>query len=598
MDEIGKFAVDIKERYEMFFDAFSKKYPSGINFFNKKFMVGEIRNLFIVDVLAPVSMIYVMSDAKERKEMAAAAKYIFGLEDIEKILICMIDEIITMGICFLPRSISETYDDYKLPGMLFDFIKGAVLAICFPHGKANIDQRMFLLGSYIEFNKKALKDNGRLETDLVPISGFPTYKSILKKYDFTIKPYIPLEDSRKAKGFHIRMATEIRQRRVQEQVKRGNPSISFMSIQTLNNMIFEVIFFDRIKDIAPRMLETSGKDKKLYAKILREDKTVVRSLFTEFSANILEKKAIIEFCVEYLGKSDCENLAHLIVSTVCEVHDYTENWESSCFKLIKMLLYDFKPYCENPPHCSNSSKTSKYDADVQKMIRMLKIIIPALDVEERREALLLLGDRLYKDKYSFFTLCRYKTLAEKRREEEEKMPIEEIRQCIENFYNSIVNMEIRGIDLPANLGKIAAQNMRNDLIWYMIYLSYIDETISEEDLNIFSTIFRKRFTPLLIRLNIIHHRINLSEFESQIPRSIEFFVNVENLSLLKGNSKDSPSKMRPSEILLIIYRALGAKIVSTNKYTKANKSRLYHSYINMLDRYITNNYKGERFKDV
>ena len=83
MDEIGKFAVDIKERYEMFFDAFSKKYPSGINFFNKKFMVGEIRNLFIVDVLAPVSMIYVMSDAKERKEMAAAAKYIFGLEDID-----------------------------------------------------------------------------------------------------------------------------------------------------------------------------------------------------------------------------------------------------------------------------------------------------------------------------------------------------------------------------------------------------------------------------------------------------------------------------------------------------------------------------------
>lgn len=178
MDSIGEFASEIKERYEIFFDMFSKNYPNGVGTSEEEMTLGEMRNLFIADVLAPVSMIYVMSDIEERKEMTIAAKYIFGLEDIEKILVCMIDEAMTMGICFCSRSVYSVYEITKLPSMTFDFIKSAVLAICFPHGRANIDQRMFLVGSYIQFNERILRNNGKLEKSLVPISGFPTYQEI------------------------------------------------------------------------------------------------------------------------------------------------------------------------------------------------------------------------------------------------------------------------------------------------------------------------------------------------------------------------------------------------------------------------------------
>lgn len=129
------------------------------------------------------------------------------------------------------------------------------------------------------------------------------------------------------------MSIEIRQKRVQKQVENGRECISYITSQTLNNVIFDALFFEQIKDMTPKMLGTPRKDKHLYPKILKSGQTVIRSLFTEFSANILEKKTIIEFCVEYLDKPDCDALSYAIAEAVCEVHDYTSSWEESCFKM-------------------------------------------------------------------------------------------------------------------------------------------------------------------------------------------------------------------------------------------------------------------------
>lgn len=560
--------------------------------------LGEMRNLFIADVLAPVSMIYVMSDIEERKEMTTAAKYIFGLEDIEKILVCMIDEAMTMGICFCSRSVYSVYEITKLPSMTFDFIKSAVLAICFPHGRANIDQRMFLVGSYIQFNERILRNNGKLEKSLVPISGFPTYQEILKKYNFTVKPYTPLEESNKANGFYSRMSIEIRQKRVQKQVENGRECISYITSQTLNNVIFDALFFEQIKDIAPKMLGTPRKDKRLYSKILKADKTVIRSLFTEFNANILEKKTIIEFCVEYLDKPDCDALSYVIAEAVCEVHDYTSSWEESCFKMVKMLLYDFRPYNKSPFQDPTDPSNLKYADKVRKLIHMFNIIIPALDVDERKEALGLLDDKLYGDKYSFFVPRRYEKLIEERRKEEKKMTIEEVKQYLDNFYEAVSNVKIIEELIPGS-STVVKQNSINEILNYMIYLITADGNVSEEDAHICSVISGIKCTPFGIQYSILSSGINFWEFQKQIPHFFNLMISIDNSRLLtRSLSRHStPSNILLSEMLLTIYKGIGAAILLTNSPVSESKTLRYYTYVNMLDEYLTDNYEGERYKE-
>lgn len=598
MDSIGEFASEIKERYEIFFDMFSKNYPNGVGTSEEEMTLGEMRNLFIADVLAPVSMIYVMSDIEERKEMTTAAKYIFGLEDIEKILVCMIDEAMTMGICFCSRSVYSVYEITKLPSMTFDFIKSAVLAICFPHGRANIDQRMFLVGSYIQFNERILRNNGKLEKSLVPISGFPTYQEILKKYNFTVKPYTPLEESNKANGFYSRMSIEIRQKRVQKQVENGRECISYITSQTLNNVIFDALFFEQIKDIAPKMLGTPRKDKRLYSKILKADKTVIRSLFTEFNANILEKKTIIEFCVEYLDKPDCDALSYVIAEAVCEVHDYTSSWEESCFKMVKMLLYDFRPYNKSPFQDPTDPSNLKYADKVRKLIHMFNIIIPALDVDERKEALGLLDDKLYGDKYSFFVPRRYEKLIEERRKEEKKMTIEEVKQYLDNFYEAVSNVKIIEELIPGS-STVVKQNSINEILNYMIYLITADGNVSEEDAHICSVISGIKCTPFGIQYSILSSGINFWEFQKQIPHFFNLMISIDNSRLLtRSLSRHStPSNILLSEMLLTIYKGIGAAILLTNSPVSESKTLRYYTYVNMLDEYLTDNYEGERYKE-
>lgn len=598
MDSIGEFASEIKERYEIFFDMFSKNYPNGVGTSEEEMTLGEMRNLFIADVLAPVSMIYVMSDIEERKEMTTAAKYIFGLEDIEKILVCMIDEAMTMGICFCSRSVYSVYEITKLPSMTFDFIKSAVLAICFPHGRANIDQRMFLVGSYIQFNERILRNNGKLEKSLVPISGFPTYQEILKKYNFTVKPYTPLEESNKANGFYSRMSIEIRQKRVQKQVENGRECISYITSQTLNNVIFDALFFEQIKDIAPKMLGTPRKDKRLYSKILKADKTVIRSLFTEFNANILEKKTIIEFCVEYLDKPDCDALSYVIAEAVCEVHDYTSSWEESCFKMVKMLLYDFRPYNKSPFQDPTDPSNLKYADKVRKLIHMFNIIIPALDVDERKEALGLLDDKLYGDKYSFFVPRRYEKLIEERRKEEKKMTIEEVKQYLDNFYEAVSNVKIIEELIPGS-STVVRQNSINEILNYMIYLITADGNVSEEDAHICSVISGIKCTPFGIQYSILSSGINFWEFQKQIPHFFNLMISIDNSRLLtRSLSRHStPSNILLSEMLLTIYKGIGAAILLTNSPVSESKTLRYYTYVNMLDEYLTDNYEGERYKE-
>lgn len=598
MDSIGEFASEIKERYEIFFDMFSKNYPNGVGTSEEEMTLGEMRNLFIADVLAPVSMIYVMSDIEERKEMTTAAKYIFGLEDIEKILVCMIDEAMTMGICFCSRSVYSVYEITKLPSMTFDFIKSAVLAICFPHGRANIDQRMFLVGSYIQFNERILRNNGKLEKSLVPISGFPTYQEILKKYNFTVKPYTPLEESNKANGFYSRMSIEIRQKRVQKQVENGRECISYITSQTLNNVIFDALFFEQIKDIAPKMLGTPRKDKRLYSKILKADKTVIRSLFTEFNVNILEKKTIIEFCVEYLDKPDCDALSYVIAEAVCEVHDYTSSWEESCFKMVKMLLYDFRPYNKSPFQDPTDPSNLKYADKVRKLIHMFNIIIPALDVDERKEALGLLDDKLYGDKYSFFVPRRYEKLIEERRKEEKKMTIEEVKQYLDNFYEAVSNVKIIEELIPGS-STVVKQNSINEILNYMIYLITADGNVSEEDAHICSVISGIKCTPFGIQYSILSSGINFWEFQKQIPHFFNLMISIDNSRLLtRSLSRHStPSNILLSEMLLTIYKGIGAAILLTNSPVSESKTLRYYTYVNMLDEYLTDNYEGERYKE-
>lgn len=598
MDSIGEFASEIKERYEIFFDMFSKNYPNGVGTSEEEMTLGEMRNLFIADVLAPVSMIYVMSDIEERKEMTIAAKYIFGLEDIEKILVCMIDEAMTMGICFCSRFVYSVYEITKLPSMTFDFIKSAVLAICFPHGRANIDQRMFLVGSYIQFNERILRNNGKLEKSLVPISGFPTYQEILKKYNFTVKPYTPLEESNKANGFYSRMSIEIRQKRVQKQVENGRECISYITSQTLNNVIFDALFFEQIKDIAPKMLGTPRKDKRLYSKILKADKTVIRSLFTEFNANILEKKTIIEFCVEYLDKPDCDALSYVIAEAVCEVHDYTSSWEESCFKMVKMLLYDFRPYNKSPFQDPTDPSNLKYADKVRKLIHMFNIIIPALDVDERKEALGLLDDKLYGDKYSFFVPRRYEKLIEERRKEEKKMTIEEVKQYLDNFYEAVSNVKIIEELIPGS-STVVKQNSINEILNYMIYLITADGNVSEEDAHICSVISGIKCTPFGIQYSILSSGINFWEFQKQIPHFFNLMISIDNSRLLtRSLSRHStPSNILLSEMLLTIYKGIGAAILLTNSPVSESKTLRYYTYVNMLDEYLTDNYEGERYKE-
>lgn len=598
MDSIGEFASEIKERYEIFFDMFSKNYPNGVETSGEKMTLGEIRNLFIADVLAPVSMIYVMSDIEERKEMATAAKYIFGLEDIEKILVCMIDEAMTMGICFCSCSVYSVYEISKLPSMIFDFIESAVLAICFPHGRANIDQRMFLVGSYIQFNERILRSNGKLEKSLVPISGFPTYQDILEKYDFTVKPYTPLEESNKANGFYSRMSIEIRQKRVQKQVENGRECISYITSQTLNNVIFDALFFEQIKDIAPKMLGTPRKDKRLYPKILKAGKTVIRSLFTEFSANILEKKAIIEFYVEYLDKSDCDALSYVIAEAVCEVHDYTSSWEESCFKMVKMLLYDFRPYNKSPFQDPTDPNNLKYADKVQKMIRIFNIIIPALNTDERKEVLSLLDDKLYGDKYSFFVPRRYEKLIEERRKKEKKMTIEEVKQYLDNFYEAVSNVKIIEELIPGS-STVVRQNSINEILNYMIYLIIADGNVSEEDAHICSVISGIKCTPFGIQYSILSSGINFWEFQKQIPHFFNLMISIDNSRLLtRSLSRHStPSNILLSEMLLTIYKGIGAAILLTNSPVSESKTLRYYTYVNMLDEYLTDNYEGQRYRE-
>lgn len=598
MDSIGEFASEIKERYEIFFDMFSKNYPNGVGTSEEEMTLGEMRNLFIADVLAPVSMIYVMSDIEERKEMTTAAKYIFGLEDIEKILVCMIDEAMTMGICFCSRSVYSVYEITKLPSMTFDFIKSAVLAICFPHGRANIDQRMFLVGSYIQFNERILRNNGKLEKSLVPISGFPTYQEILKKYNFTVKPYTPLEESNKANGFYSRMSIEIRQKRVQKQVENGRECISYITSQTLNNVIFDALFFEQIKDMTPKMLGTPRKDKHLYPKILKSGQTVIRSLFTEFSANILEKKTIIEFCVEYLDKPDCDALSYAIAEAVCEVHDYTSSWEESCFKMVKMLLYDFRPYNKSPFQDPTDPNNLKYADKVQKMIRIFNIIIPALNTDERKEVLSLLDDKLYGDKYSFFVPRRYEKLIEERRKKEKKMTIEEVKQYLDNFYEAVSNVKIIEELIPGS-STVVRQNSINEILNYMIYLITADGNVSEEDAHICSVISGIKCTPFGIQYSILSSGINFWEFQKQIPHFFNLMISIDNSRLLtRSLSRHStPSNILLSEMLLTIYKGIGAAILLTNSPVSESKTLRYYTYVNMLDEYLTDNYEGQRYRE-
>ena len=184
---------EIKGMYEDFFDFLFERYPNGIEKFDQKWNVGDLRASLIFDALTVISLVYIMSNREEREMMATTAKQIFGFEDIEKILVCLIDETPTSSICFVPEIISESYRiSSDFPSIFFDLIRGLTFIICFPTGQVELGQRSFLLTSHLEYNKKILEKNGKLRESTIPILGNIEELNFQKELGFEIKQYIPI----------------------------------------------------------------------------------------------------------------------------------------------------------------------------------------------------------------------------------------------------------------------------------------------------------------------------------------------------------------------------------------------------------------------
>lgn len=590
---------EIKGMYEGFFDFLFERYPNGIEKFDQKWNVGDLRASLIFDALTVISLVYIMSNREEREMMATTAKQIFGFEDIEKILVCLIDETPTSSICFVPEIISESYRiSSDFPSIFFDLIRGLTFIICFPTGQVELGQRSFLLTSHLEYNKKILEKNGKLRESTIPILGNIEELNFQKELGFEIKQYIPIIESYRAKRIYLAIVQQIKDKDIQAQVEVHEWYELYDDHSALNKIIFDAVFFNCLSKKEPKILKSSKIDKTFYTKILRDNMPVVISLFSDFSANILEKKTIIEFCVEYLDKPDCDALSYVIAEAVCEVHDYTSSWEESCFKMVKMLLYDFRPYNKSPFQDPTDPNNLKYADKVQKMIRIFNIIIPALNTDERKEALSLLDDKLYGDKYSFFVPRRYEKLIEERRKKEKKMTIEEVKQYLDNFYEAVSNVKIIEELIPGS-STVVRQNSINEILNYMIYLITADGNVSEEDAHICSVISGIKCTPFGIQYSILSSGINFWEFQKQIPHFFNLMISIDNSRLLtRSLSRHStPSNILLSEMLLTIYKGIGAAILLTNSPVSESKTLRYYTYVNMLDEYLTDNYEGQRYRE-
>ncbi len=136
--------------------------------------------------------------------------------------------------------------------------------------------------------------------------------------------------------------------------------------------------------------------------------------------------------------------------------------------------------------------------------------------------------------------------------------------------------------LPEKTGDAA----RMEIGMFMMYLAASDGQIRWDEARTISEICRMNITPNNVGDFIRKNNIYSTEFEQKIPITFEIMVRIDNVLLDRGIDASG------SEAMLETYKAVGEALIKSDGEVDDNEMTDYRIYINMLEEYRDNNYKG------
>lgn len=164
---------------------------------------------------------------------------------------------------------------------------------------------------------------------------------------------------------------------------------------------------------------------------------------------------------------------------------------------------------------------------------------------------------------------------------------------MEKEFKSLVNFLFDEVD---KLGKVLGKEnyhteAANEMLEYLMYLAIADDEIEwTEILKIGVYLGFTDLNPQNIEEYIKEHNIGSEKYENTIPPIFKILVDHDNMVYAKNPS----NKKLLSEIMSIIYKALGKELVEADGEVEKYEYSSFYTYDKLLNDYLDEHLKARR----